>query len=439
MQKKFLCFVVTVIATMLFIPVAFAQEAPRYDKLTTTEGGKEKQSELFFANGTPITISARDDGEEGALISWDGGSQVVSPNVTVFGAGHEEDAIYETTSITMNGGKVRNLFGGGLHKSHVVTANIVVNGGTVTGGIQGGGAASLLHCHGTYYAGDPKNSPTVVEKANVIVNKMEEKGYTVYGGGEGISYTGSTNVKVIEGSWDYVIAGGSNGYTGDATLEVLGGTIGVVQSVNRGSMDSADIEISGGTITSAYVGGEPDAGVTGTIGAANMSIVGGTVTNVAVGTNGGQNIPATDVATLMYKEEVVENIDTSGFKQENIVTTVSVTINIMGVTETVEIPKGAVLTDEEIEELQNIDLEELGLTGYLFKGYYQDADFKTPYDFTKAFDQDTTIYMQLEEIKEEPPVENPDTGDINLMIIAGLTILGLAGTVCVTKKVLHKN
>lgn len=130
----------------------------------------------------------------------------------------------------------------------------------------------------------------VDEAEVVVVNGTGTGSYPiVYGGGEGISYVGTTDVKVQGGNWDYVIAGGSNGYTGVSNLTITGGVIGIVQSVNRGSMDEANISISGGTITNAYVGGDAsDAGVTGTIAAANMEITGGTVTNAYVGTNGGQ-------------------------------------------------------------------------------------------------------------------------------------------------------
>lgn len=438
MRKKLLFLTITLVVSMFLIPVVHAQEVPSYEMITDVKSGIAV--EFFFANGTPITISERTDGVAGALITWDGGSQLVSANANVFGAGHDTDTRYETTNITMYGGAVRNVIGGGLHKSNVGTSNIVIYDGQIMA-IDGGGASSLIRDTDapTYYAGDPQNSPTRVDYANVTVYAGGRNSYAasynlVYGGGEGINYTGFATVTVNGGTWDYVIAGGNNGYTGSANMKVTGGEIAVLQSVNRGSMNKADITITGGTITNAYVGGEPDNNVTGTIDNANMTITGGTVTNVAVGTNGGKNNSAKDIATLTYNEDAVKNIDISTFDQDNIVSTVTLIIDVMGVTETVEVPKDAILTTEEIEELENLDLESLGITGYHFGGYYQDATFTTKYDFSKAFDQNTVIYMKLDEIKKPDPISNPDTGDMNVFLISGLAILGLIGTFYLTKK-----
>lgn len=81
------------------------------------------------------------------------------------------------------------IFGGGLHKSYVGTSTVVINGGTIKGGVQGGGASSYAKttCHRPWYDGDRANAPTVVDNAIVTINGG--KFYNVYGGGEGISYT----------------------------------------------------------------------------------------------------------------------------------------------------------------------------------------------------------------------------------------------------------
>lgn len=93
----------------------------------------------FFANGTPITITERESGE-GALITWEGGSQLVGPNAIIFGGCHNSKT-YVDTNITMNGGTVKHIFGGGLHESYVGTANVVLNGGSVQY-VMGGGQHS---------------------------------------------------------------------------------------------------------------------------------------------------------------------------------------------------------------------------------------------------------------------------------------------------------
>lgn len=348
----------------------------------------------------------------------------------------------------MNGGQVRNLFGGGLHKSEVGTSNVVVNGGKVVS-VQGGGAASFsgTTCHRPWYAGNPVDSPNRVNVAKVTIKNITGKGSIVYGGGEGISYTGVTNVVVSGGTWDYVIAGGSNGFTGNATLDITGGTINTVQSVNRGKMDDARIKIAGGTITNAYVGGDTsDKGVTGTIGNADMDIVGGKVTNVSVGTNGvtadGKQIMATDVANLWYHQGLVTNVIEEGFDKDSVAMTVTLTFSAAGYSEGLEIPIGFSFTNEEVRELEqgmHMDLDTLYFT---FGGFYKDEACTEKFDFSKPFDQDTTIYMSLvpreeenpEDKTEEPKVENPDTADINLILILATTVFGSLGLTYTIKK-----
>ena len=253
----------------------------------------------FFANGTPITISA---GTEGATITWEGGSKVVPKNVTVFGGGHDTD-VAMATNVTMAGGTVRNILGGGLHQSNVTSSTVTMTGGTVTGGLQGGGASSLTHDCGCqngmpWYSGDATKSPCRVDAATVAVSGGSV--FTLFGGGEGISYTGTADVTVSNNanvSW--VTAGGSNGYTGKGTLNIRGGTINVAQGVNRGSMDSIAINMTGGKVTNLYAGGEtPDGDVTGTYTTATVAVTGGTVGTLSPGSNGVAQVESIENAAV---------------------------------------------------------------------------------------------------------------------------------------------
>ena len=225
--------------------------------------------EYFFANGTPITIEKRTDGVAGARISWTGGTVYLRSNANVFGGMHNDNAEVNT-SITMNGGTLNNVIGGGLHLSKTNSSKIVINGGTVTS-VQGGGASSLTkNCgctNATWYAGDPKNSPCQTNNASVIINGGKILSL-VYGGGEGISNTESATVTINNGdlSSAYVTAGGSNGNTTTANLNISGGKLNVVQGVNRGTIDTIHLKIDGGEIKNLYVCGETgDSNVTGTI------------------------------------------------------------------------------------------------------------------------------------------------------------------------------
>lgn len=146
-MKKVLSFVAGTALLMAMCGMsAFADERTYLDPSTpekVTIAEAKGDQEVVFANGTPITIVERTDGEEGALVTWEGGSIEVGPNAHVFGGGHDHDGIYKTTSITMEGGKVRNLIGGGLHKSQVETSEVTLIDGEAVS-VQGGGASSLF-------------------------------------------------------------------------------------------------------------------------------------------------------------------------------------------------------------------------------------------------------------------------------------------------------
>ena len=272
------------------------------DYTSATEPVFEKvgssKSPCVFANGTPITVKSEDGkvvveysfGGQTKKLGEDGND--IPENVTIFGGSHKTEGTLQSSEVIIDGVKVHGVFGGGLHKSHVETATVTVKGNADLDFVQGGGASSYkgLVDQCQWYSGDTANATTKVDNATVKIEGNECNINTVFGGGEGISYTGTTNVTVEGGNITFVGAGGSNGYTGTATVEINGGTIGKVQSVNRGTMDSAAFDVSGGTIDKFYIGGEKeDSTVTGTITKATVNIKGGKVNNMYPGTSGGQS------------------------------------------------------------------------------------------------------------------------------------------------------
>lgn len=284
-----------------------------YDGDTNKLGSSDKP--YFFANGTPITISDRTDGQEGSLISWEGGSANVSPATNVFGGSHDNDAAM-TTSITMTGGTVNSVFGGGMHKSHVTEARVALESGVVTSQVAGGGASSFdKNCgceNAAWYNGNAADSPCVVDKTAVSVNGAQVK-QLLYGGGEGISCTKAAEVTIEDGTFVgcWVTAGGSNGYTGSAKLTIKGGTFDVVQGVNRGSVDSIEMSVSGATIKSFYIGGEtPDKNVTGTYKTAAASFGDLSIEGLYPGSNG---VSGTDDASKIDSVRVYESASIGNF------------------------------------------------------------------------------------------------------------------------------
>lgn len=427
-MKKKLLFVI--VACAFFLPATvFAAKAPKFDE----------SKNLFFANGTPITIEERTDGQEGALIKWDGGEQLVPVNTSVFAGSHNSDEAIETASITMNGGTVKNIIGGGLHKSIVKKATVVMNNGTVTGSVIAGGAH---HLHQTgdgdfidssvAESKDRTTAITIVDETTVTINGGTVK-YGVWGGGESYSYTGKTTLTINAGKFKYVTAGGSNGYTGDASLNIYGGEIEIAQGVNRGEMDSVSFIVNGGKINKLYAGGEPDEGVTGIINdSIDLKIVDGEIATISAGTSGGPNSLATDLVVAEINSKFEDKIG-QDFNQD----ATTVTVNLMLIAgnegQTIQIPRGTVFTTEElkamIEEINN----ELAADNLELVGFYLDEELTQEFDFSTPIERDMELYMKLKDVTPEQKVENPETSDVNIFLILSLVAVGAFGTTLVLK------
>lgn len=431
MKKKILFFAMSLILSAFIIPNASAAaKTLEYQ----TIGGKN----ILFANGTAIKVEAPTTAGMGATIVYEGGSIEVPADTTIFGGYHNNNEIVDS-SIIMNDGTIKNIFGGGLHISHVNHAYIEINGGKITSSIMGGGYEEFVDCGGTDFnavtEADVMSSTTKVETTDIIVNGGNLDGAMIFGGGGAHAYTetASITLNAYEGKLSYLIAGGSNGYTGNASIKVNNGEVGVVQSVNRGTMDTATITIAGGKIDNAYVGGETDPTVTGTFNEASMEITGGTVTNVEVGSNGvtenKESISAKDNITLTYNKDTVTNIDETEFAEDTVIKTVKLTFSAMNESETIEVPVGTQLTEEDVEELKNELQASLTDSGYTFEDFYADEDLTKKLDLTQPINDDLIVYMNLVQLREEDPKDdttNPETSDIGL---AGLVItILLAGT-----------
>lgn len=428
-MKKKLLFLVAAFA--LFVPSVLAAE-PNYDESV----------KAFFANGTPVTVEARTDGQDGALIKWDGGEKAVPADTSVFGGSHASDEKLESTNVTVNGGSLHNVFGGGLHKSSVGNSLVIINGGKFTGFIQGGGASSYTAtCGHTQYAGDKDGATTVVDNAIVVINGGEIA-KDVFGGGEGISYTKKASVTVnksFTGNIRYVTLGGSNGYTDDATALLKGGKIKVLQSVNRGFMETAEITVNGAEIENAYASAEGDDQKLGVNKKAVINIISGKVKNVAPGQKGTPNENAADISEISYVEGTVVNEPTN-FNEDKVTVNINLTLKSDEFADTIQIPKGTTFTDDELQKIIDQINNELKEDKMKFEGFFKDKELKNKFDFSEEINADTTIYLKLVEIKAETSNKeaNPQTSDMNLALI--LTTLGLAsvGAVLVSRKKLAK-
>lgn len=424
MKRKFLLsFLLFFALFMIFAGCTLAAEPTYSEDNGYVLNGSQK---CFFANGTPVSIEARSDGQDGATIFWEDGTKNVNvpSDVNVFAGSHKDSTMFESSKITMNGGTVKNLFGGGLHESKVKKAEVIVNGGTVTGSITGGGANIFVNSDYCANSDLPfESSLTRVEEAYVTINNG--KAGTVFGGGEGHSYTGTTAVRINGGTFDYVTAGGANGYTGDASLKVTSGEIGLLQSVNRGEMKSADVRVTGGTINKLYVGGEEDSSVTGKIDKISLDVTGGSVVNnLYIGTSGGQKIGTAGNSAQadvdIYEGATVNIADQTEFANVPITTYVFITIN----EDSFELEKGKTLADlAEIDSIKNVEGKEF--VKFVKKGTDETFDETTVIDT----DIELNAIYKDKPIPKPPIDDTPPTGNQNeTMILTMLIILtGLVG------------
>lgn len=211
-------------------------------------------------------------------------------------AAGSNSADVDNAEIVMNGGTVVNITGGGFLRSVVKNVKITVNGGTVTS-VMGGGfeyvnkESNLNAVAGT----NPENSPCIVENATIVVNGGSIKA-SIFGGGQGYSNTKETNVTVNGGEFAtdfYLVASGSNGYTKHSvvTLNAPASTVDFVTGVNRGWVENVDLNIVDGHVKKLFpVSDEPDKSTAamehhGCEGMSVMKLTGGAVDALSAGFN----------------------------------------------------------------------------------------------------------------------------------------------------------
>ena len=341
MKEKAILFAIMFCISMLSINLCFASNTPIFDPTYNSNDG------AFYANGTSITIDKNENNE--TIIIWNNGSQVVPSTVTIFGGG-TAGSVYEETNITMNSGEVLAIVGGGVsveenNPALVNRSSIIINDGTVLGSVTGGGllysevtettiiinngniaaicggGMASATVDGIYYSigseEEPQNSPNRTDIVNIIINggtiNSESLNYgLLYGGGQGYSYVGETNLIINSGDMSkaYVTAGGSNGYTGSSNVEINGGDIYLFQSVNRGIVDDASVKVNGGTIEKFYVGGETeDVSVTGTINKVEAALLEGTINSLNAGKSNSQPITTNQSNYILIKTDDIDIIN----------------------------------------------------------------------------------------------------------------------------------
>ena len=255
----------------------------------------------FFANGVPINItaSAPSDGTkatfnefsatgDSAYISWTENNTTkyigVSRNVSVVGGadGRTKAVTVDSTSITMTGGTINNLFGGNYGEEGANTnfcsvvkddVRISLSGSAVVLNLLHGAGARNTCVNGTVYMtfdrvdlseekttklyvnggswGNGKEGTRDIEngtmKTDAVANRVEitatnSRFYLVGAGGSGSTKVNSATVSLTGCEIDTLFISGINGDISTCDMYVKDCTIRAFAATNRGFVGTADVD-----------------------------------------------------------------------------------------------------------------------------------------------------------------------------------------------------
>ncbi len=219
---------------------------------------EESQDEFYFANGRPVTI--RLDGTTTCVFDDVNGEKLkeLSPNTWVFGGAREEDCT--NTSVTMESGTLKGIYGGGGITGKVTgTAKVVFTGGKIAS-LYGGGS----------------NAEAVTGNTEVIVDEGAEAD-SVFGGGDKGAVTGMAAVTVNGGTIVNICGGGNIGTVESTKVRLKGGRIekNACGGGRMGAVTTAALTLEGSSVEFIFGGGE-QADVT----EASVVVKSGTVRNI---------------------------------------------------------------------------------------------------------------------------------------------------------------
>ncbi len=147
--------------------------------LDQTKDHKAVLNNMFFADGKAIMIEARGESKEGVKI----GNEEYDKTLQVYGGSYKND-VNGSTSITMTGGTVKNIFGGGYGSNKKENDNLSADVKDVSINITGGIVSNLLEGGGKYQS----KADNVV----ISISGADTKIATLYAGGYDAGLTSNT-------------------------------------------------------------------------------------------------------------------------------------------------------------------------------------------------------------------------------------------------------
>ena len=268
----------------------------------------------FFANGTPITITGKMP--EGAIqaevsgltasgddayISWYNNERElvcasVGAGISVYGGsdGRATPATVTSTSITMTGGKIYNLFGGncGAEAQTAETMSKVtgdveirISGGAIVDNLLHGGGhgntcvegnvyldfkgvdlsadnTNMLYVNGGVHGNgaegtrdiDNGKMVTYAVANNVVITAENSKFYLLGAGGSGSTKVGSGSVELTNCEVDILFLSGINGEVEKSSITMNGCKIKDFAATNRGFVGVGSVEINNSTVVNLNTG-----------------------------------------------------------------------------------------------------------------------------------------------------------------------------------------
>ena len=255
---------------------------------------------VLYCNGYGVIIEKVDDNTNKAIYyQLESKKEIQFPaNISVVAGAKNKNC--DNTCVIMNSGNILQVYGGSAGKGNVGNATIIINGGSISDAITGGGMIfGLGNVDGN------QKFTNHVGVTNIVINNTDNNVSLVYGGAYSHGTVGKANVVLNNGSAQYVTAAGSNGYTADASLTINNGKYHVVQGVNRGDTSDVHIVVNGGTIDNLYAGSESDKTCTANFIHSNVVLNGGKVTKLAAGYNGGADYNPAGYVTGSYKSGIL--------------------------------------------------------------------------------------------------------------------------------------
>ncbi len=476
-MKKMMTLAISLIASILFVPNVFAEE--NVAKIGNV--GYQTLQAAVNAAGNNDVISLQANTNEDIVIDASKNITIDLGNYTLTNVSNHTITNSGTLKIIGNG-TVDNITHGKATLYNNVSGNVIIKGGTFERSKEAG--VDAKNNGGNSYYTILNAGTMTVEKATVK-NKGAFSSLFENGWQDGNENTTKTEAKLTLKSGTY--DGGLNTIKNDdyGVITIDGGKYqnyvqAAVLNWNKAEINDGTFKSESRTILNGYINSTMDQGILvingGTFTSGNSKSI---IEEISSSKNGGKiqitggnfNVAANNLISL--KNENSTDITITGgtysiapdesdlpegykvFENEDgtyeIAKAITLTIIANDISESIEIPAGSFLTTEEVAELKQLVIDELGDSKLKFEGFYNDENFRNEFDFTKPMNQDVTVYIKLIENKVEEKnesisnpvskkdttteeVKNPNTSDINIPFLIMTILISLIGLGFTIKK-----